>query len=47
MIDTIYLGDDFVLFVTNRDNVIKFVLPYDERAPKEVDLLLLQINGDY
>lgn len=47
MIDTIYLGDDFVLFVTNRDNVIKFILPYDERAPREVDLLLLQIEGDY
>ena len=44
MINTIYLGDDFVLFVTNRDNILKFVLPYDERAAKEVELLLLQIK---
>ena len=47
MIDTIYLGDDFVIFVTNRDNVLKFVLPYDERAPKEVELLMLQMEKDY
>lgn len=47
MIDTIYLGDDFVIFVTNRDNILKFVLPYDERAPKEVELLMLQIEKDY
>ena len=46
MIDTIYLGDDFVLFITNRDNVLKFVLPYDERAPKEVELIMLQIKED-
>ncbi len=46
-IDTIYLGDDFVLFVTNRDNIIKFVLPYDERASKEVELIMLQIEKDY
>ena len=43
MIDTIYLGDDYVLFVTNRDNVLKFVLPYDKRATKEIDMLLKQI----
>lgn len=43
MIDTIYLGDDYVLFVTNKDNVLKFVLPYDERAAKEVDVLLGQL----
>lgn len=47
MIDTIYLGDDYVLFVTNRDNVLKFVLPYDERAHKEIDILLKQIEKDY
>ena len=47
MIDTIYLGDDYVLFVTNRDNVLKFVLPYDERAHKEIDMLLKQIEKDY
>ena len=43
IIDTIYLGDDYVLFVTNKDNVLKFVLPYDERATKEVDVLLSQM----
>lgn len=47
MIDTIYLGDDYVLFVTNRDNILKFVLPYDERAHKEIDMLLQQIEKDY
>ena len=47
MIDTIYLGDDYVLFVTNRDNVLKFMLPYDPRAPKEIEMLLKQIERDY
>jgi hypothetical protein len=47
MIDTIYLGDDYVLFVTNRDNVLKFVLPYDERAHKEIELIINQIKKDY
>ncbi len=47
MIDTIYLGDDYVLFVTNRDNILKFVLPYDERANKEIDMLLEQLEKDY
>ena len=46
MIDTIYLGDDYVLFVTNRDNVLKFVLPYD-RAHKEIEMILNQIEKDY
>ena len=43
----IYLGDDYVLFVTNRDNVLKFVLPYDKRAHKEIDMILEQIEKDY
>lgn len=47
MIDTIYLGDDYVLLVTNRDNILKFVLPYDKRANKEIDLLIKQIEKDY
>ena len=47
MIDTIYLGDDYVLFVTNRDNVLKFVLPYDDRAHKEIEMILNQIEKDY
>ena len=47
MIDTIYLGDDYVLFVTNRDNILQFVLPYDERAHNEIDMILNQIKKDY
>ena len=47
MMDTIYLGDDYVVFVTNRENVLKFILPYDERAHKEVEMLIKQIERDY
>ncbi len=47
MIDTIYLGDDYVLFVTNRDNILKFVLPYDERATKEIEMVIKKIEEDY
>ena len=47
MIDTIYLGDDYVIFVTNRDNILQFVLPYDERASKEINLIIEQIKKDY
>ena len=42
-----YLGDDYVLFVTNRDNVLKFVLPYDDRAHKEIEMILNKIEKDY
>ena len=45
MVDTIYLGDDYVVFITNNDNVIKYVLPYDERANKEIEMLLNSINN--
>lgn len=45
-IDTIYLGDDYVIFVTDRDNIMKYVLPYDERASKEVDMIMSQIKKD-
>ena len=34
--DTIYLGDDFVLFV-NGDEILEYVLSYDERAINEVN----------
>ena len=45
-IDVIYLGDDYVVFVTNKKNVFKYVLPYDERANKEVDIILSTIKKD-
>ena len=44
MIDTIYLGDDFVLFVTKRENVIKYILPYDTRANNEVNLIINSLS---
>ena len=37
-IDTIYLGDDYVLLKTPK-KLLKFVLPYDKRAKKEIELL--------
>ena len=41
--DTIYLGDDFVLF--NKDNeVIQYVLNYDTRAEEEIKLIIDSIN---
>ncbi len=39
-IDTIYLGDDFVIFITRNYQLIKYVLPYDERALNEVNLII-------
>ncbi len=46
MIDTIYLGDDYVIFVTNKDKILKFVLPYDDRAIKEMEVLIEKIKKD-
>ena len=46
MFDTIYLGDDYVVFITNKDNIMKYILPYDERAIKEVDLLIEAIEKE-
>lgn len=43
-IDTIYLGDDFVLFLTNNDEIIKYVLPYDKRALKEIELIMKSLT---
>jgi hypothetical protein len=41
--DTIYLGDDFVLF--NKDNeVIQYLLNYDTRAEEEIKLIIDSIN---
>ena len=34
--DTIYLGDDFVLFVDDEKNFYEYVLPYDDRAKEEI-----------
>ena len=34
--DTIFLGDDFVLFLDDKGNLLEFVLPYDERARDEI-----------
>ena len=35
-IDTIYLGDDFVVYVTDKKELMEFVLPYDKRAKDEI-----------
>ena len=37
-IDTIYLGDDFVIFI-NEDKLVKYVLTYDDRVYKEIELI--------
>ncbi len=39
-VDTIYLGDDFVIFITNNNQLIKYILPYDSRAMNEVNLII-------
>ena len=39
-VDTIYLGDDFVIFITNNKQLIKYILPYDSRAINEVNLIV-------
>ena len=35
--DTIYLGDDYVLFLDDKGNLMEYVLPYDERAKDEIN----------
>ncbi len=44
--EKIYIGDDFVVFLTNKGNILKFVLPYDERADMEVNLIIEAIKKD-
>lgn len=44
--DTIYLGDDYVLFLTENHHVLQYVLPYDERAQKEIDMILQTLERD-
>ena len=41
--DTIYVGDDFVLF-NNYNEAISFILPFDKRAMDEVKLILESIS---
>ena len=43
-IDSIYLADDFVVFVTANKQVIKYVLNYDKRVKSELDLVLKSIS---
>ena len=38
--DSIYLGDDFVLFYTNDHKIFKYLLPFDIRANNEINLIL-------
>lgn len=45
-IDTIYLADDFVLFVTDKKKIMKFVLPYDERANEEIEIIIKSIKEE-
>ena len=44
--ENIYLGDDFVVFLTSKGNILKYVLPYDDRAEKEVELTIERIKKD-
>ena len=43
-VDTIFLGDDFVIFITRNKQIIKYILPYDERAKREVELIIDSLN---
>lgn len=45
-VDTIYLGDDYVLFVTENHHILRYVLPYDERAQKEIDMIVQTLERD-
>jgi hypothetical protein len=42
--DTIYLGDDFVLFIDDKGNYGEYVLPYDDRAKEEVNIIKEKIE---
>ncbi len=46
IVDTIYLGDDYVVFLTNKDAIVEYVLPYDDRAYKEVQMLVDAIKKE-
>lgn len=45
-IDTIYLADDFVLFVTDKNKIMKYVLPYDNRANDEIGIIVKSITEE-
>ena len=44
IVDTIYLGDDYVIFITEKKNVIKYVLNYDDRVNDEINFILSSIE---
>jgi len=44
MVDTIFLGDDYVLFITEKKNIIKYILDYDDRVTREVQLVLNSLD---
>lgn len=43
---TIYLGDDYVILVSERGIVFTYELPYDERAKKEIALIMKSIKEE-
>ena len=43
-IDTIYLADDFVVFLSNNKQILKYELNYDKREDNELDLVLKSIE---
>lgn len=45
-VNTIFLGDDYCLFVYD-DTILKYVLPFDKRAEKEIELIMDSIKRDY
>ena len=44
MVDAIYLGDDYVIFVTEKKNIVKYILNYDERVETEVQYVIDSIS---
>ena len=43
-IDTIYLADDFVVFLSNNKQILKYELNYDKREDNELELVLKSIE---
>ena len=46
ILDTLYLGDDFVILVNNDNSIIEYNLEYDERAKKEIDLIIKRVKKE-
>ena len=38
--DTIFMGDDFVLFKNEKGHIFKYNLNYDKRSINEINILL-------